>query len=174
MFNDLDSNDFAKLARLVGIVLFVASFFLPAVTDHYAMSRADYLTVNDAYHGWACVGLTLYGTVGLIGSFFGPNRLEGTFLFFVISGWITPLVIVFGIFLGSNKAKRRVAKILPLLLIAPWPVFAAPNTGWGPGPFRPLIGHYVWTLGCLLIFTPQYAKMLSVTSKEGDEASDEG
>jgi hypothetical protein len=174
MFSDMDSNDFAKLGRLVGIVLFVASFFLPAVTSGYAISRVDYLFASDAYHGWACAAMTLFGSLGLIASLFGSSRPDAAAdFFFVVSGWITPLVFVFAFFPVSNTAKRIVATTLPFLLVVPLLFFASPESGWGPGPFRPLIGHYVWTVGCLLIFTPQYAGMLGATSKEGSEAPDE-
>jgi hypothetical protein len=174
MFENLDRDDAANLAKIVGIIFFIVSFFLPAVASGYAHSPSDYLIASDAYHGWACAAWTLYGTVMFIGSLIGHDRQDGSAFFFMVSGWITPLVIVFGIFLGGIRAKRRAAKALAFLLIAPWLFFAIPESGWGPGPFRPLIGHYVWTLGCLLTFTPQYAWMLSVTSKESDEAPGEG
>ena len=173
MFSDLNSNHFVRLGKLVGVILFVVSLFLPSVTTGYALSRADYFFSSDAYHGWACAAWTLWGTVGVIPSIFGANAPDGPSLFFIVSGWITPLVLVFGLFLGSRKARRRMAKVLPFLLVAPFLFFASPQSGWGPGPFRPLIGHYVWTLGCLLIFTPQYAGMLGITREEADETPEE-
>jgi hypothetical protein len=174
MFSDLDSDDFTKLGKVAGIVLFAVSFVLPAVTSGRAVSRADYFFASDAYHGFACAGLTLFGTVGFIRSLFGPDRIDGSPIFFVISGWITPLVLIVGIVLPSVRAKRIVAMILPFLLTAPFLFFATSDTGGrGSVPLRPLIGHYVWTLGCLLIFTPQCARMLGLTGKIGDEGADE-
>jgi len=118
MFSDLDRDDVFKLIRIFGIVFFVLSFFLPAVTTGYAVSPADYFIASDAYHGWACAAWTLYGTVMFIGSLIGHDRQDGSAFFFMVSGWITPLVIVFGVFLGSIRAKRRAAKALTFLLIA--------------------------------------------------------
>jgi len=163
MFSDMDSDDFAKLAKIIGIFLFIVSFFLPAVANSYAKSPTDYLITSNAQPGWECAVLTLYGTARL----FVPDPSdEAATLFFVVSGWITPLVIVFAIFPDRNKAKRIVAAALPFLLVAPLLFFAsATKSGWGPDPFRPLIGHYVWTMGCLLIFTPQYARMLGARVK---------
>jgi len=173
MLSNLDRDDLARLGKFAGIVLFLASFALPGVTTGYAMSRADYLFTSNAHYGVACAAWTLYGTAGLIGSLFGSTPPDAGGFFFAVSGWITPLVAVFGIFIDSKKAKRRVAKALPFLLVAPLLFFASPESGWGPGPFRPLIGHYVWTLGCLLIFTPQYASMLGLANKESDETPQE-
>ena len=164
MFSDMDSNDLAKLGRLVGIILFVASFFLSAVTNSHAQSPADYPVTSNAMKGWECAAMTLESTVWL----FFRNSSDGAAAdyFFWVSGWITPLVIVFAFFPDRNKAKRIVASALPFLLAAPLLFFAsATKSSWGPIPFRPLIGHYVWTVGCLLIFTPQYARMLGDTSK---------
>jgi hypothetical protein len=174
MFEDLDRDDVANLAKIVGIIVFIVSFFLPAVTMGYAQSPADYLITSDAYPGWACAAWTLSGTAGFIANLFGPDRVIGGMFFYVISGWITPLVIIFALFPDHNKAKRIVAKVLPFLMVVPLLFFAsAINSGWGPNSLRPLIGHYVWTVGCLLIFTPQYAWMLGSRSKERDEAPDE-
>lgn len=171
MFESLDPDDVANLAKIIGIIFFIVSFFLPAVTTGYAHSPAEHLITNNANKGWECAALTLFGTVRL----FVPDRSdEAATFFFVVSGWITPLVIVFAIFPDRNKVKRIVATALPFLLVAPLLFFAsATKSGWGPDPFRPLIGHYVWTVGCLLIFTPQYARMLGATSKKGDEAPEE-
>jgi hypothetical protein len=173
MFENLDRDDVANLAKIIGIIFFIVSFFLPAVTTGYAQSPADYWITSNAYYGLACAAWTLSGTVGFIVSLFGTDGPNGAAFFYMISGWMAPLVIVFGIFLDSNKAKRIVAKVLPPLLVAPWLFFAWPVSGWGAAPFRPLIGHYVWAVGCLLIFTPQYARMLGATCKRGDKAPDE-
>jgi len=170
MFSNPDRDDFAELARIAGIALFLIALFLPSVTNGYVQSPADYLITRDAYHGWVCAGWTLYGTIAFVGSLLGPDGPNGWAVFFMISGWISPLV-VFGILIGSDKAKRVVARIIPVLLLAPWIVFAWPESGWGPGPFRPLIGHYVWTLSCMLIFTPQYLTIFA--GRTGTKAPDE-
>lgn len=165
----------ANVARIIGIIFFVVSFFLPAATDGPAESFRDYLFASGAYHGWSCAAWTLYGTVAFVASLFGPDRVDGSLYFFMISGWITPIV-AFGIFIDNEKAKRTVAGILPFLMLFPWLFFATRNPGWGPGPFRPIIGHYVWTVGCLLIFAPEFAKMLTAlkgeTRDEGSSSND--
>lgn len=151
MFSDLDREDAVKLARIIGIIFFIISFFLPAVASGTAHSPTG-------YHGWECALLTLFGAAQL----FVPNPSSGwPDFFYLVSGWISPLVTVFAIFPSRNTAKRIVATALPFLLVAPLLFFASSTTksDWGPDPFRPLVGHYLWTVGCLLIFTPQYARM---------------
>jgi hypothetical protein len=114
----------------------------------------------------------LWGSIAFIASLFNPSGQNGINFFFVVSGWITPLVVVFGVVVDNITAKRRFARVLPFLTVFPFLFFANPESGWDAQALRPLVGHYVWSLGCLLIFTPQYARMLGVTSKEGDEAPD--
>src|SRR5271166_4823265 len=133
MFSDLDRNDFANLAKVVGIILFVASFFLPAVATTYAHSPTDYLITKDAYPGWYCAAMTLLLEVRLFAT--DPSNGAAADFFFVVSGWITPLVFVFAMFPDRNKAKRIIAKALPLLLVAPLLFFAsATKSDWGPDP----------------------------------------
>jgi hypothetical protein len=160
MFTDFDSDDFAKLGRLTGIALFVIALLLPAVGDGVNM-----------YRGWACAAWTLYGTLSFVGSVFGPDGPNGFIFFFMISGWISPLVAI-GIFIDSDQLRRIFARITPFLLVVPWIVFAWPQTGWGRMDLHPRIGHYVWTAGCLLVFTPQYAAMFSRASSAKASAKD--
>jgi len=148
MFSDLDSDDFAKLGRIAGVALFTIAFFLPGV----------HAGPNDDI-GFVCAAWTLSGTASFIASVFGPDGPNGFIFFFMVSGWISPLAIV-GIFIGSEKAKRALAKSVPILLFAPWIVFAWPQSGWGTVEIHPAFGHYIWTAGCLLIFTPEYVAIL--------------
>jgi hypothetical protein len=147
MFSDMDSDDFANLGKLAGTALFAISLFLPSV--HAGPTN---------YWGFICAAWTLFGTYGF---FVNPDGLSWVSLFFMISGWITPLVAL-GIFIHSDKVKSMVALVLPVLMLAPWIFFAWPESGWGAVGIRPSIGHYLWTVGCLLVFTPQYLKALAV------------
>jgi hypothetical protein len=53
--------------------------------------------------------------------------------------------------------------VLPFLLIAPWIVFAWSDDAGVQ--IRPIIGHYIWTAGCLLIFTPEYVTIFAPRKK---------
>ena len=159
MFSNLDLDDFINLGRIAGIVLFVIALLLPGV--HMGA---------ESYEGIACAGWTLYGTVAFFGSLFGPDGPNGFALFFMISGWIAPLVAV-GMLIDSDKTKRVIAMALPGLMLAPWVVFAWHDSGWASVSIHPLIGHYVWTVGCLLIFTPSTLRCCEVISQSAGNAS---
>jgi len=159
MFSNLDSDDYAKLGRIAGIVLFAVAFVLPAVHEG----------PND-YDGFACAAWSISGGISFFGSFFGPDGPNGFGFFFMLSGLIAPLVAA-AIFIPSDKFKRLLAKTIPFLLVAPWIVFGWRDSGgWGTVTLQPLIGHYVWTAGCLLIFTPEYVLMFAATKDKGDDA----
>jgi hypothetical protein len=156
MLSNLDADDLVNLGRIVGLVLVGIAFLLPGVHDGATV-----------YHGWACAAWTLYGTIAFFARLFSPDGPDGWGLFFMISGWITPMALI-GAFIESKKAKRRMAGILPVLLVAPWIVFAWPNSGWGALALRPSVGHSVWTAGCLLIFTPEYRAFFA-GKRKGEE-----
>jgi len=150
MFPKFDSNDFAKWGRIVGIALFAAAFLLPGV--HLG---------QNSYSGLECAWETLCFTATFFATLSRHERSEGWSLFMMVSGWITPLVL-FGLVAWSGKIKRGVAMILPFFLLAPWLVFALTD---GAESIRPSFGHYIWTVGCLLIFTPEYAAIIASLKK---------
>jgi hypothetical protein len=156
MFSDLNSDDYVKLAKIAGAALFAISFFLPGV--HVGPNYDSGLT---------CAAWTLSGTASFIASVFGPDGPNGFLFFFMVSGWISPLAIV-GVFIRSEKAKRVIAKTILLFLAVPWIVFAWPQSGWGAVEIHPAFVHYVWTVGCLLIFTPEYFKILTPKKVNAD------
>jgi len=156
MFSNLDLDNFGNLGRIAGIALFAVAFVLPGVHGG-----------QTSYSGFECAWITLVATPSWFASLRDRSNGDLSFLL-MVSGWIAPLVLL-GAVIKSEKVKRGVAKILPVLLLAPWVVFAWPQSGWGAVPIHPGIGHYVWTAGCLLIFTPEYVAMLSPTKKDKNE-----
>jgi hypothetical protein len=149
MFTNLGSHCFARIGWIAGMALFAVAFLLPSVRDGATH-----------YPGWVCAWETLCWTV----SFFATVRdkqLEWWSFYMMVSGWISPLVL-FGLIAWSGRIKRGIAKVLPFLLLAPWAVFALSN---GADPIRPSIGHYIWTAGCLLIFSPEYVTILAAMRK---------
>jgi hypothetical protein len=146
MFSNLESYHIAKLGRIAGIAMFVIAFLLPGV-------RAG----ADNYPGWFCAWETLCWTANFVATLSHHERSAGFDFVMMVSGWITPLVLL-GLIAWVGRARRAVAKILPFFLLAPWIVFALPQDKFQ---IRPSIGHYIWTAGCLLIFTPEYVTILA-------------
>lgn len=153
----MDSHDFAKWGRIGGVALFVVAFLLPGVRE-----GANY------YPGWECAVETLFGTRSLVAMLSHHERFDDWTLYFVAAGWISPLVL-FGLVAWSARIKRWVAAVLPPLLVVPWMVFAWPEGGVQ---IRPCIGHYIWTAGCLLIFTPEYKWFLALVKKAKNAETD--
>jgi hypothetical protein len=149
------SNHFAKVCRIAGIVLFVVAFLLPAVREG-----------ANSYPGWFCAVETLYWTATFVAMLYHHERSLGPSFYMMISGWISPLVLL-GLIPWTGRIRRSVTMVLPFLLIAPWIVFAWP--GQSGFQIRPTIGHYIWTAGCLLIFTPEYVTLFKPRKKIKNE-----
>jgi hypothetical protein len=87
-------------------------------------------------HGFSGAGFDAMGTICL-----------------VLSGWVNPLAVVYLLFtLGSRylNVRRILAVSLLICLIATW-IFLA------KAPMVPLVGHYLWVAGLLLIISPEVA-----------------
>jgi hypothetical protein len=136
----------AKNLGLTGFVLFILSFALPAITTTAGM-RLMHL------YGWYCAMWTAFSSYVFVVDL-RHGFVEAAFLE-MVSGWISPLVIA-GIVIRSTRFKQVLAVVVPLLMIAPWMIFSAD----GGQEARPLLGHYVWMLGCILVFAPEYAGWL--------------
>ena len=134
----------AALCRIAGLSLFAIAFFLPACDAAFPGSLRGYL----------CAWITFSS----VGGFFQahPDDLLATFLLSV-SGWVNPLVLLYLL----SVVWRQTARIRPVLVLAillclvtAWAVIF-----WGHSligvHLRPLIGHYLWTAGILLILAPE-------------------
>jgi hypothetical protein len=153
MFSDFDSDDLAKLGRLVGLGLFIIAFALPAVrsiTNDYRGYFCAFLTAENSATGLAHLGQILQGNAN------GDEAICRLAL--IASGLISPLIVV-SFFFRSLRIRRAIAISVLVLMGAPWIVFGLSNepTGFGdPGGIHPLIGHYFWMIGGILIFTPEF------------------
>ena len=124
------------LLQIVGVLLFVAAFFLPAV--NFAKSES-----SDAMIGWLCARFALFQIY--------HSEIKGLDKILVIlSGWINLITAAFlALSLSRKLAPLRMvlASLLPIFLLATW-VFLF---------FRShmiiLVGHYLWVAGALLIFS---------------------
>jgi len=124
------------VARIVGLLAFIAAFFLPACMK--AASSPD--ETPDIYKGYICAGVTL------INSFKAEFWHTQNFLA-ILSGWINPLLVFYLIFLLIPKfrwPRRIVAGLIALFIVATWVFFYV-------YPLVPLAGHFLWIAGILLI-----------------------
>lgn len=136
------------IVTLAGIALFVTAFFLPAVRSPGTGAGSGPLL------GWMCALVAASATGGI---FRAPGAgIQGKDVLGIVcltlSGWVNPLVLFYLV----ASIWRRLATIRCVLgaavlvcLIATW-VFLF------KAPMIPLVGHYVWAAGVLLILSGEY------------------
>jgi hypothetical protein len=127
----------SRLLLLIGMVLYVVSFFLTAVKDAHASPGAS------GYPGYLCAYLALV----LPWVRDGMRILQSdplNYFGILLSGWIN---LVFLITVVLLLGKRRLGAILTIVLlfmfVACWIVFYK-------GHLRPQIGYFLWTTAMLL------------------------
>lgn len=134
----------ALVCRLVGLGIFVLAFFLPGVRG--GVTGDNTATV---YPGYECASLALSETMTLFGkAVHGTPPLPALMLTF--SGWLNPLIgIVFLLsFWRKALVARRIVDVLVILCMAASWTFLSEET------LTPLIGHFLWIAGALLILLP--------------------
>ena len=123
-----------QVARYLGIALFAIAFFLPAVGD----------SAEKPFYGWQCAWftLTLLGTV---------QDTAFSELLVVFSAAASPIAAIWIVLAFWNKAARIRLWLAPILLA--W--LLAAQIFLIQASLIPLVGHYLWTIGILLIAAPE-------------------
>jgi hypothetical protein len=125
-----------KLARLLGFCIYVAAFFLPAVRE-VATPGAG---APDSHKGYFCAWVTLVNS-------FSREMWHSKDCLAIMSGWINPLLLLYLVFLiwrGMVWPRRVVAGVIVAFMFATWIYFYLAS-------LVPLIGHYMWIVGILMI-----------------------
>lgn len=120
-----------RYARLLGYLVFLAAFFLPAVRQPGS---------KDALRGSLCAWITLINTLN-------RDVWHSKDFLAILSGWINPLMLLFVASLFSRRLRlfrRIVAATVTLFLVGTWVYFYLE-------PLAPLVGHVFWVAGILLI-----------------------
>jgi len=140
----------AWLVRIAALVVFGISFALPAVRLSGGGPGAEPI------RGWTCaVFASLIGPKALVQSIGQGVRTEDVLI--VISGLVNYLFLAIFVlsFWRRPVRTRLVAGALALLcLVATWAYFASSHT-------TPLVGHYLWIAGAVLILAPDLARLFS-------------
>jgi hypothetical protein len=126
------------ITRILGVLVYIAAFFLPACRE-VAGFDGDAPTV---LQGSRCAWITLVNT-------FSHDIWHSRYFLAILSGWINPLIVVYLIFLlfSAFVWPRRVVVCLILCFIASTWVF------FHVYPLVPLVGHYLWIAGILMILS---------------------
>lgn len=86
------------------------------------------------------------------------------------SGWVVPLVIVFLVLCKwprTVNVRRILAAIIMAGVGASWLFFATQPNVPGEQPLVPLIGHYIWTTGILIMLGSEIVAICKV-KRAGD------
>ena len=145
-----------RILRIAGIVVFVVAFFLPAVRDPHTTSGPGSLPMS----GWMCATVAISASAGILhaGTMQGKDILGMICL--ILSGWVNPLVVLYLFFCIWRKfvlTRRVLAAAIVVCFVATWIFFVKV-------PMAPLIGHFVWVAGALMILAGEVAGLVRTES----------
>jgi len=137
--------------QIVGGVLFLSALMLPAV-------RVD-TSAAGVLHGYECVGWSSRMLYESLRELYRPDGLHPwtLSLIFGTCGAINPLLA--GYLLANAKWRRRLSILICVLFIETWIALALSE-------FTPLIGHFVWVAGALLLMAPEFSAWQGEPSEE--------
>jgi hypothetical protein len=135
------------ILQLLGLCIFVAAFYLPAVQG------TGIGPGNGPMAGWMCAMVALAATGGIFHT--AAAATEGKdlpgIICLTLSGWVNPLVLLYLLF----SIWRKFVRIRRVLAVAILICFAATWFFFFKAPMTPMIGHFVWVAGALMILAAE-------------------
>jgi hypothetical protein len=126
--------------RILGLAIFILGFFESAVR----------VGETDVLSGWKCATIATTESMTL---FLKPGNGQHQFIEYLaaFSGWINPLIAL--VILASPvrallTVRRIFAVIIVLCMAGTWALFSQQH-------IVPLIGHFLWIAGALLVIVPE-------------------
>jgi hypothetical protein len=105
--------------------------------------------------GWMCATVAISASAGILhlvsGAMQGKDLLGAACL--ILSGWVNPLVVLYLFFCIWRKfvrIRRVLAEAIVICFVATW-IFLV------KAPMVPLIGHFLWVAGALMILVGEVA-----------------
>ncbi len=130
------------ICRIIGLIIFAAAFLLPACREAGPVN-----SFTNTFKGWECARVTFTAA-------FEKDTYESWNFLAVISGLINELIVIylaFSFFPRFNRARRKLAIAVLVCMVATWTFFWIAN-------LVPLIGHFMWIAGALIILTGEVAE----------------
>lgn len=138
------------IIQSLGICVFVAAFYLPAVRG------AGTGPGNGPMTGWMCAAVALAATGAIFHT--AAAATEGKdlpgIICVILSGWVNPLMLLYLLFSIWQKFVRIRRALAVAILIC----FAATWFFFFKAPMIPLIGHFMWVAGALMILAGEVAR----------------
>ncbi len=129
------------ICRILGLVIFAAAFLLPACREAGPVNA-----FTNTFKGWECAKITFTAT-------FEKDSYESWDFLAVMSGWINPLILIympFSFFPRFKKVRRSLTVGVLVCMAATWTFFIVAH-------LVPLIGHFMWIAGALMILAAEVA-----------------
>jgi hypothetical protein len=123
--------------RILGLCIFAAAFFLSAV----ATSPHD----PNPVVGWECAKIALKLP------FAHEDPVDLDLILVTLSGWLNPFLLIYLILTFFKKLQMLRWLLVALIFISmlsTWTFFFRAH-------YTPLIGHYLWILGALIVLSPE-------------------
>ncbi len=129
------------IVRMLGLCIFIAAFFLPACRDAGPVNA-----YTNIFIGWECARITLSITLR-------KETYESWDFLALMSGWINPLILIylpFSFFPRFKRVRQSLAAAVVVCMAATWVFFIVAH-------IVPLIGHFMWIAGALMILAAEVA-----------------
>jgi hypothetical protein len=129
------------ICQILGICIFAAAFLLPACREAGPVN-----SFTNSFKGWECARTTFTAA-------FQKDSYESWNFLAVMSGLINELILiylVFSFFPRFKRLRRSLAVGVLVCMAATWAFFAIAN-------LVPLIGHFMWIAGALMILAGEVA-----------------
>jgi hypothetical protein len=129
------------ICQVLGLCIFVAAFFLPAVRDAGPLTNK-----SDIFKGWECAKIAA-------SAMFQRDTYASSGFLAVMSGWINPMILAylgFAFTRDFGSARRILAVAILGCMVATWIFFAVEH-------LIPMIGHFMWIAGALIILSAEVA-----------------
>jgi len=130
------------ICQILGLMIFIAAFSLPACRE-----AGPVTAFTNTFKGWECARITLSAT-------FQKETYEDLDFLAVLSGWINPLILIyipFSFFPQFKRVRRSLAAAVLVCMAATWTFFFIAH-------IVPLIGHFMWIAGALMILAAEVAR----------------
>ncbi len=129
------------ICQMLGLCIFVAAFFLPACRE-----AGPAHAFRATFRGWECANMT-------ISAAFEKDTYESSDFLVVTSGLINPLILIylpFSFFPRFKRVRLVLAAVVVVCMAATWAYFWITH-------LVPLIGHFMWIAGALMILAGEVA-----------------
>jgi hypothetical protein len=137
-----------RYAQVLGGILFIVSFLLPAVLLKDDGGWGD----RGPFSGFRCAISSLPILIGTLANLLNPSmnpRDVLDLLLFLLSAFINPSILFY--LVSNRKFQRIIAIIILACMVSSW--IGAILTGT-----KLLIGYFAWIIGVLLILAPELSK----------------